>query len=120
MTGDERHAQCAVDILNAWSSSVDDVITGELFQLPANIFVEVAEVVRAYSGWKEEDIERFKKMCKEYFIRPAGTSWESVAVGPVGTALPIHAIWLSAYSVTMKPFTMKLWNITSLVAEEDA
>ena len=67
VTGDERHAQCAVDILNAWSSSVDDVITGELFQLPANIFVEVAEVVRAYSGWKEEDIERFKKMCKEYF-----------------------------------------------------
>lgn len=67
VTGDERHAQCAVDILNAWSSSVNDVITGELFQLPANIFVEVAEVVRAYPGWKEEDIERFKKMCKEYF-----------------------------------------------------
>ena len=67
VTGDERHAQCAVDILNAWSSSVNDVITGELFQLPANIFVEVAEVVRAYPGWKEEDIERFKKMCREYF-----------------------------------------------------
>ena len=67
VTGDERHAQCAVDILNAWSSTVNDVITGELFQLPANIFVEVAEVVRVYPGWKEEDIERFKKMCKEYF-----------------------------------------------------
>ena len=67
VTGDERHARCAVDILNAWSSTVDGVITGELFQLPANIFVEVAEVVRTYPGWKREDIERFKKMCKDYF-----------------------------------------------------
>lgn len=67
VTGDERHAQCAVDILNDWSAAVNDVITGELFQLPANIFVEVAEVVRVYPGWKEEDIERFKRMCKDYF-----------------------------------------------------
>ena len=106
VTGDERHAQCAVDILNAWSSSVDDVITGELSVL--------------IPDGKKKTSNALRRCVRSIFIRPAGTSWESVAVGPVGTALPIHAIWLSAYSVTMKPFTMKLWNITSLVAEEDA
>lgn len=67
VTGDERHAECAVNILNDWSAAVNGVITGELYQLPASIMVQVAEVVRAYPGWKADDIERFKKMCKEYF-----------------------------------------------------
>ena len=56
-----------MNILNDWSAAVNGVITGELYQLPASIMVQVAEVVRAYPGWKADDIERFKKMCKEYF-----------------------------------------------------
>ena len=63
----QSHAECAVNILNDWSAAVNGVITGELYQLPASIMVQVAEVVRAYPGWKADDIERFKKMCKEYF-----------------------------------------------------
>lgn len=69
VTGDERHAECAVNILNDWSAAVNGVITGELYQLPASIMVQVAEVVRAYPGWKADDIERFKKMCKDTSVR---------------------------------------------------
>lgn len=67
VTGDERHAECAIRILNDWSATVEGPLTGELFQLPARTFVEAAEVARVYPGWKEGDIERFKKMCLESF-----------------------------------------------------
>ena len=107
VTGDERHAECAVNILNDWSAAVNGVITGELYQLPASIMVQVAEVVRAYPGWKADDIERFKKMCKEV-----------VEVGLVGTDLPIPAIWLSEYSAMMKKSIMKLSITINMVLEE--
>ena len=58
VTGDEAHARCAVDILNAWSASVQSVVTGELYMLPACEFMEAAELVRLYPGWKAEDVER--------------------------------------------------------------
>lgn len=67
VTGDESHARCAVDILNAWSSSIKSVVTGELLQLPIRDFLQAAEIVRLYPGWKTEDIERFKTMCRDYF-----------------------------------------------------
>lgn len=50
VTGDEAHARCAVDILNAWSASVQSVVTGELYMLPACEFIEAAELVPALSG----------------------------------------------------------------------
>lgn len=67
VTGDERYAECAINILNDWSAAVEGPLTGELFQLPARTFVEAAEVARVYPGWKEEDMARFKKMCMESF-----------------------------------------------------
>lgn len=70
VTGDEAHARCAVDLLNAWSSAVQSVVTGELFMLPACDFMKAAELVRLYPGWKEEDRERFEKMARDY-IYPA-------------------------------------------------
>lgn len=70
VTGDEAHARCAVDILNAWSASVQSVVTGELYMLPACEFMEAAELVRLYPGWKAEDVERFEKMARDY-IYPA-------------------------------------------------
>ena len=101
VTGDERHAECAVNILNDWSAAVNGVITGELYQLPASIMVQVAEVVRARS----------------IFIRHV-SSQEVVEVGLVGTDLPIPAIWLSEYSAMMKKSIMKLSITINMVLEE--
>lgn len=117
VTGDERHAECAVNILNDWSAAVNGVITGELYQLPASIMVQVAEVVRAYPGWKADDIERFKKCARSIFIRHV-SSQEVVEVGLVGTDLPIPAIWLSEYSAMMKKSIMKLSITINMVLEE--
>ena len=41
---------CAVDILNAWCASVQSVVTGELYMLPACDCLEAAELVRLYRG----------------------------------------------------------------------
>lgn len=67
VTGNEAHAVCAVNIINAWTNSINEVVTGELLQLPIKDFIQAAELVRMYSGWKEEDREKFKKMCRDYF-----------------------------------------------------
>src|SRR5574344_293266 len=67
VTGDESHAKCAVNILNAWASAINDTVKGELFQLPIHIMVQTAEVVRIYSGWSDNDKEKFKQCCLKYF-----------------------------------------------------
>lgn len=67
VTGDESYAKCAVRILNAWSSTVNGVVSGELFQLPIMMLVQSAELVRLYPGWAEADINRYKSMCSNYF-----------------------------------------------------
>lgn len=67
VTGDESHARCAVDILNDWSNSIKSVVTGELFMLPVAAFMKAADLVRLYSGWEQEDRERFEKMARDYF-----------------------------------------------------
>lgn len=67
VTGDVSHANCAVNILNAWSNSIQTEVTGELLQLPISAFMQAAELVRLYSGWQQADRERFDKMCRDYF-----------------------------------------------------
>lgn len=67
VTGDEAHARCAVNILNAWSAKINAVVTGELFQLPIAIIVQAAEICRLYPGWAAADQQRFKDMCTNYF-----------------------------------------------------
>lgn len=67
VTGEEAHAQCAVNILNAWSSTINDTVKGELFMLPIHIMVQAAEVARIYTGWSASDQERFKQCCLKYF-----------------------------------------------------
>nr|MBP7471993.1 alginate lyase family protein [Prevotella sp.] len=67
VTGDESHAKCAVNILNAWASAINDTVKGQLFQLPIDIMVQTAEVVRIYSGWSDNDKEKFKQCCLKYF-----------------------------------------------------
>ncbi|GLU52875.1 hypothetical protein Dfri01_23360 [Dyadobacter frigoris] len=92
VTGDTTYAECAVRICNAWSSTVNQVASGELFQLPINNFMQVAELLRIYPGWKPADIAQFKTMALTYFYpachdflgacsRPA--SWDAPAASSI-------------------------------------
>ena len=56
VTGDTSYADCAVRICNAWSSTVNEVASGELFQLPINNFMQVAELLRLYPGWAPAEV----------------------------------------------------------------
>jgi hypothetical protein len=67
VTGDVTYADCAVRICNAWSSTVNQVASGELFQLPINNFMQVAELLRIYPGWAPTDIATFQNMALTYF-----------------------------------------------------
>lgn len=67
LTRDERYAQNATNILNAWSST----LTGGHINANgpvqaawcAELFPRAAEIIRyTYPGWKAEDIERFRTM----------------------------------------------------------
>jgi fibronectin type 3 domain-containing protein/regulation of enolase protein 1 (concanavalin A-like superfamily) len=67
ITGDTTYAECAVNICNAWANTVNVVASGELFQLPVNNFVQAAELLRCYPGWKSADFTKFKTMALTYF-----------------------------------------------------
>lgn len=70
ITGDERHADKARDILNAWSASLG-MITGADGQLGAGLqgfkLVNAAEILRhsGYDGWTEADIARCERSFKD-------------------------------------------------------
>ncbi len=66
VTGDERHAQKSVDILNAWSH-LTEVTGGGTEALNAGLYawklVEAAELIKStYSGWAADDITTFSEM----------------------------------------------------------
>lgn len=72
LTDDERYAENAVKILNAWGS-VCKGHKGPNWSLNAawngSIFPMAAEIMRKYEGWKAEDIEQFKNMLSVAFLR---------------------------------------------------
>ena len=97
ITDDVSHADCAVRILNAWAGTVKEA-SGELYQIPINAMVQVAELLRGYEGWKEEDQEKFKTVCRTIFY-PAcegfyqgcsHQSWDA----PAASARMIMAVFL--------------------------
>jgi hypothetical protein len=70
-TGDERHAEKAVEILNAWSILKEHQGPNwyMMAQWTGSILPQGAEIIRAtYPGWKSEDIARFSKMLGEVFL----------------------------------------------------
>ncbi|MBE9599814.1 RICIN domain-containing protein [Pedobacter sp. MC2016-24] len=67
ITGDTTYANCAVRILNAWSAAINQVVSGELFQLPVMQMVQAAELLRTYPGWAPTDFTRFKNVSLNYF-----------------------------------------------------
>jgi hypothetical protein len=70
-TGDERHAQKAVEILNAWTilKSHEGPNWYMIAQWTGSMFPQGAELIRAtYPGWKAEDIARFSQMLNEAYL----------------------------------------------------
>lgn len=66
ITGDERHAKKAVEILNAWSS-LKSFFGGGTEPLSAGLYatplVDAAEIMKhTYEGWAAEDIQKFGDM----------------------------------------------------------
>ena len=71
-TGDERHAQKAVEILNAWSAVLKEhggIIWYLQTSWEGNMFAQSAELLRStYPKWKKEDIARFSEMLNKVFL----------------------------------------------------
>ena len=71
ISGEKENAECAVRILNAWSSTVKEVPHGTdqpgLSGIPIGSFALAAEVLRTYPGWPAADQEKFKRMLLDYF-----------------------------------------------------
>lgn len=64
LTGDERYARKAVDILNNFSGirNVSCRGTGPLNSSKVHLLIEAAELMRDYEGWTEADQRAFKEM----------------------------------------------------------
>lgn len=78
-TEDPIHAERAVEIMNAWSS----VITGHTNSnaplqagWAAEVWPRAAEIIRyTYSGWADQDIERFETMLREVYLPLIQDGW---------------------------------------------
>ncbi|MEE9369114.1 MAG: alginate lyase family protein [Pontiella sp.] len=79
ITHKQAHADKAIEILNAWGSTFEDIQTknGDIYKSlfgswTANHWVAGAEIIRTYknqgqhAGWKPEDVARFMKMCRVF------------------------------------------------------
>jgi hypothetical protein len=67
ISGDTSHADAAVRICNAWSSTLNAVPSSTgLVGLPIMSFALVGELLRIYSGWNATDFGRFKNMMATY------------------------------------------------------
>jgi arabinogalactan endo-1,4-beta-galactosidase len=71
ITGDKAHAQKAVEILNAWSGTLKEIV-GRDKELAASLcgfkYVNAAEIIRyTYDGWAPAEVERCETMLKGIF-----------------------------------------------------
>jgi hypothetical protein len=71
ISGDVAYADKAVEIMNAWSSTLKRIDGSSDKFLAAGIygyeFANAGEIMRTYHGWKPEDFERFQTMMLEVF-----------------------------------------------------
>ncbi|AYH48486.1 MULTISPECIES: alginate lyase family protein [Dickeya] len=71
LSGDVAYADKAVEILNAWSSTLKDIRGTSDRYLAAGIYgyelANAAELVRDYRGWKQADFNRFSTMMLKVF-----------------------------------------------------
>ncbi len=72
ISGEKQYADKAVEILNAWSSTLKRLEGSSDVTLAAGVqgyqFANAAEIMRTYRDWKPEEFERFKKMMLEIFL----------------------------------------------------
>jgi hypothetical protein len=79
ITGNQEHADKAIEIMNAWSAVFKDIVTenGDVYNKlfnswQAQFWVAGAEIIRHYknegkpSGWKKKDIAKFEDMCRVF------------------------------------------------------
>ncbi len=94
-TGNQAHANKAIEIMNAWSSTLTEILfdqprTDKNQQIYANgklqagwtaqLLTRAAEIVRySNAGWSSGDIARFSKMLDEVFLPMVITGWTSQA-----------------------------------------
>jgi regulation of enolase protein 1 (concanavalin A-like superfamily) len=71
ISGNTAHAQKAVQIMNAWSSTLTAISGTSDKYLAAGIygyeFANAAELMRSYSGWSAADFNQFKNMMLNIF-----------------------------------------------------
>jgi hypothetical protein len=91
ITGDKRYADKAIEIVNAWSSTLKS-ITGKDAILMAGLgpfkMINAAEILRyTNSGWKQDDIKKAEKHFKEViypvikdFAPFANGNWDVAAI----------------------------------------
>ncbi len=85
ITGDDRHARKAIELLNAWASTLKRIDVGRDTILGAGTwgaqFANAAEILRyTYPGWKNSDTARSKAMLDEVFY-PAMKDFATFANG---------------------------------------
>lgn len=72
ISGEKQYGDKAVEILNAWSSTLQRISGSSDLALAAGIygyeFANAAEIMRTYSGWKPVEFARFQKMMLEVFL----------------------------------------------------
>jgi hypothetical protein len=73
INGNTAHAQKAIQIMNAWSSTLTGGHTNSNARLQAGwygaVFPRAAEIIRyTYSGWSPADIDRFKTMLRTQYL----------------------------------------------------
>ena len=72
ISGERQFADKAVQILNAWSSTLKRISGSSDLALAAGIYgyqwANAAEIMRTYAGWKPEELARFQKVMREVFL----------------------------------------------------
>jgi hypothetical protein len=99
ISGDNAYASKAVQIMNAWSSTLTQITGDSNALLAAGLygyeFAQAGELLRSYSGWKSADFTKFKTMlltkfypiCSDFLVRHNGTcishywaNWDACAM----------------------------------------
>ncbi|HRJ71912.1 MAG TPA: alginate lyase family protein [Terrimicrobiaceae bacterium] len=72
VTRERDYAEKAVEILDAWSSTLKKITGSSDAALAAGFsgyqFANAAEILRTYRGWTPENFDRFKAMMREVFL----------------------------------------------------
>jgi hypothetical protein len=72
ISGEQPYADKAVEVLNAWGSTLKRLSGSSDLALAAGIYgyqlANAAEIMRTYPGWDAADFARFQKMMTEVFL----------------------------------------------------